>query len=183
MLSGERYEYETNMLIECKNSNIEIEEVPISTIYEEKNSRSHFNPIKDSIVIYKIFLEYIISALSSFILDILLFTVFVNIFPKFNLWLITEIVVATILARIISSTYNFLINAKIVFKNKSKKSIIKYFIVVVIQMFISAFAVSELFKLLEINSILLKVIIDTIIFIINFVIQREWVFRDKNISK
>ena len=50
---GERYEYETNMLIDCKENDIEIEEVQISTVYIKKNSGSHFNPIKDSIIIYK----------------------------------------------------------------------------------------------------------------------------------
>lgn len=177
--AGERYEYETNMLIDCKEKDIEIAEVPISTVYIKNNSGSHFNPIKDSIIIYKLFAKYIISSLSSFIVDILLFTLFVSLLPKINLKGITEIVIATILARIISATYNFIINSKVVFKNQNKNSIIKYFILCILQMFISAFAVSALFDLIHINSTLIKVIVDTVIFIINFVIQREWVFKKK----
>ena len=176
---GERYEFETNMLIECKQKDIQIAEVPISTVYIRNNSLSHFDAIGDSIMIYKLFIKYIISSLSSFILDILLFTLLVNILPEINLNGITNIVIATIIARIISAVYNFLINSKVVFKNKNKGSIIKYFILCIVQMFISAFAVSELFKLLHINSRLIKIIVDTIIFIINFVIQREWVFKSK----
>lgn len=177
--AGERYEYETNVLIDCKEKDIEIAEVPISTVYIKNNSGSHFNPIKDSIIIYKLFAKYIISSLSSFIVDILLFTLFVKILPKIDLKGITEIVIATILARIISATYNFIINSKVVFKNQNKNSIIKYFILCLVQMFISAFAVSELFKTLNMDSTLIKVIVDTIIFLINFVIQREWVFKKK----
>lgn len=177
--SGERYEYETNMLIDCKEKEIEISEVPISTVYIRNNSLSHFNPIKDSIMIYKLFMKYIISSLSSFILDIILYAVFASLLPKIEFGAITEIVVATVIARIISASYNFIINSKMVFKNKNKDSIIKYFILCGIQMFISAFVVSELFKLLHANSTLIKVIVDTIIFIINFVIQREWVFKKK----
>lgn len=177
--SGERYEYETNMLIDCKEKEIEIAEVPISTVYIRNNSLSHFNPIKDSLKIYKLFMKYIISSLSSFMLDILLFTIFVSLLPKIRINGITEIVVATVIARIISAAYNFIINSKVVFKNQNRSSIIKYFILCVVQMFISAFAVSELFKLLHINSTLIKVVVDTIIFIINFVIQREWVFKKK----
>ena len=172
--AGERYEYETNMLIDCKEKDIEIAEVPISTVYIKNNSGSHFNPIKDSIIIYKLFAKYIISSLSSFIVDILLFTLFVSLLPEINLKGITEIVIATILARIISATYNFIINSKVVFKNQNKNSIIKYFILCIIQMFISAFAVSELYKVLNMDSTLIKVIVDTIIFLINFGIQREW---------
>lgn len=175
--SGERYEYETNMLIECKEKEIEIVEVPITTVYIKNNELSHFNPIKDSIIIYKLFIKYIISALSSFVLDILIFTLLVKLLPETNSEIIIKIVISTIIARIISSIYNFIINSKIVFKSKNNTSTIKYFILVVIQMIISAFAVSEIFSIIKINSTIIKIIIDTIIFIINFIIQREWVFK------
>lgn len=178
-VAGERYEYETNMLIECKESNIEIDEVPTSTIYIRNNTLSHFNPIKDSIIIYKIFIKYIIASLSSFLLDILLFMFFIKIFPHFRVGMITEIVVVTIVARILSSLYNFFVNAKVVFKNANRNSIVKYFVLVVIQMFVSAFTVSEIFLFTHFSSTLIKLIVDTIIFIINFVIQREWVFKSK----
>ena len=177
--SGERYEYETNMLIECKENEIQIEEVPISTVYIRNNSLSHFDAIKDSFRIYKLFIKYIISALSSFLLDILLYALIVNLLPKINIGIITEIVIASIIARIISSIYNFGVNSKVVFKSRNKKSLTKYFILVILQMFISAFSVSAIFKITRINSTLIKVIVDTIIFVVNFVIQREWVFKNK----
>ena len=179
-IAGERYEYETNMLIECKEKEIEIEEVPISTVYIRNNSLSHFDVLKDSFRIYKLFIKYIISALSSFLLDILVYTFIVNLLPQIDIGVITEIVIASILARIISSIYNFGINSKVVFKSSNKKALSKYFILVVIQMFISAFSVSAIFKILQINSTLIKVVVDTIIFVINFVIQREWVFKKVN---
>ena len=179
-IAGERYEYETNMLIECKEKEIEIEEVPISTVYIRNNSLSHFDVLKDSFRIYKLFIKYIISALSSFLLDILLYTFIVKLLPQIDLGVITDIVIASILARIISSIYNFGVNSKVVFKSSNKKSLSKYFILVIIQMFISAFSVSAIFKVTRINSTLIKVIVDTIIFVINFVIQREWVFKKVN---
>ena len=54
--SGERYEYETKVLIKCKQKDIKILEVPIETIYINNNETSHFNPIKDSIKIYRLFI-------------------------------------------------------------------------------------------------------------------------------
>lgn len=183
-VAGERYEYETNMLIKCKERDIEIEEVPISTIYIKDNSLSHFNPIKDSIIIYKMFIKYIIASLSSFILDILIFWILIKIFPQFKIGIITEIVVVTIIARILSSAYNFFVNAKMVFKNANRKSIIRYCILVVLQMLISAFTVSEIYLFIHISSTVIKVLVDAVIFIINFIIQREWVFKnDKQIKK
>ena len=41
-VSGERFEFETNMLLETKAAQVPILEVPISTIYLEKNRSSHF---------------------------------------------------------------------------------------------------------------------------------------------
>lgn len=53
-LNGEGFEYEINMLIEAIRNKTEIKEVFIRTIYIEDNKSSHFNPIKDSIKIYKV---------------------------------------------------------------------------------------------------------------------------------
>ena len=54
---GERYEYETNMLLMMKKNGVEWTEVKINTVYLDNNIRSHFNPIKDSWRIYKIILK------------------------------------------------------------------------------------------------------------------------------
>lgn len=54
-LKGERFEYEMRMLLDVAEKGISIVEVPIQTIYEsEDNHQTHFNPIKDSVKIYKI---------------------------------------------------------------------------------------------------------------------------------
>ncbi len=172
---GERYEYETNMLIDCKTYNISIQEVPIQTVYLNNNEGSHFNPIKDSLKIYKLFLKYIVSATSSFVLDILFFSIFLR-FLNTGMY---DILIATILARILSSTYNFILNYKFVFNNGNKSSIIKYIILVIVQMFISGYLVTFIVNILHVNETVTKVIVDTIIFIVNFIIQREWVFSIK----
>ncbi len=176
--SGERYEYETNVLITCKNEEIPIVEVPIETIYIEENRTSHFNPIKDSILIYKLFIKYIVVALSSFFIDIILFSLFLKMYNHFAV--LKPIILATITARLLSSIYNFFVNAKMVFKKQNKTSIIKYFILVFVQMWVSAFAVSWICKLIPINPVVLKIIVDTFIFVINFIIQREFIFKKKD---
>lgn len=51
-VSGDRFEYETNMLLYCKNNNIPIKEIIINTIYDRDGYRTHFNKMKDSISIY-----------------------------------------------------------------------------------------------------------------------------------
>lgn len=178
--NGERYEYETNMLIECKEKNVAIQEVPIKTIYIDKNQTSKFNPVKDSLAIYKLFGKYIFSSISAFAIDIILFNIFVKLINQSNVdsnIIEGRILYATIIARIISSLYNFKLNSKMVFKNLSKAAFIKYVILVIIQMFVSAIVVNFLSSCWNINVTAIKIMVDVVIFMVNFVVQREIVFK------
>ena len=177
-LPGERYEYETNMLIECKDEDILLEEVEIETIYLNNNVNSHFNPLKDSIMIYKLFAKYFLVSLSSFVLDIILFSSIIG-----TLNIDSKILAATILARVASSIYNYLVNSKLIFKNMSIKSLAKYYSLAVVQMFLSGCFVTYLFGLLNINVIIIKIIIDFLIWIIDLIILREFVFKGEQNEK
>ncbi|MBR6229793.1 MAG: glycosyltransferase, partial [Eubacterium sp.] len=138
---GERYEYEMNMLLEAKDRKIPIEEFPIRTIYIEKNARSHFNPFRDSIRIYKVFVKFLLSSFSSFLIDILVYWLLGYLLRP----LIPEetmifgisvlILTRTVLARLISSIYNFLMNKTLVFRNQSRSPsvAVKYYILVIVQ--------------------------------------------------
>ncbi|MBQ9848484.1 MAG: glycosyltransferase [Clostridia bacterium] len=52
-VGGEKYDYEMNVLYYAKKQKIEITTLPIKAIYIDGNSSSHFNPIKDTVRIYK----------------------------------------------------------------------------------------------------------------------------------
>ncbi|AMC93013.1 hypothetical protein AOC36_03145 [Erysipelothrix larvae] len=171
-VAGERYDYETNMLISCKEKDIKISETRIDTIYINKNQTSHFNPIKDSFIIYKLFFKYILVALSSFILDISLFQLF--------MWMLSmdrKIFYATIFARVFSSMFNYKLNGKLIFKHSSIKSMIKYYLLVLGIMLISGFMVTFICEILTIKPVLVKLVVDGLLFVLSFVVQREWVFK------
>ncbi len=178
-VAGERFEYETNVLLYSKEEEIPMVEVPIETIYLEQNKSSHFRPLQDSVKIYKLFLRYLFASFSSFLVDILLFSygVFVlrNVFPLYY------IVISTVGARILSSVYNFCINRKSVFKSKEAwvKTAVKYYVLAVIQMCVSALAVLGLCKVLPAHETVVKIPVDSVLFVISFLVQREWVFRGK----
>lgn len=53
-IEGERFEYETNMLLDMKRGGIEFVEQPIATVYDEEDYSSHYNAVKDSWRIFKI---------------------------------------------------------------------------------------------------------------------------------
>ncbi len=176
---GERFELETNMLIDTRDLGIEIREVPIRTIYLEENKSSHFNPILDSIRIYAIFFKFVFSSLSSSVVDIALFGLFCMMFKGLNLP-VGYIMLSTILARVISAVYNFLINYKIVFKGRGKKSVaaLKYLALAVCIMLSSGFLVSFFHGIFSLApEVLVKIPVDTLLFLVSFLVQREVVYK------
>lgn len=182
-VKGERFEYETNMLIETKNLNIPILEVPVETVYIEENKTSHFNPIKDSVRIYLVFGKFLFSSLSSSVLDLLLFHILCMALLPFGEEIreIPYIVAATVGARVISAVYNFLINYRVVFKSKGNLAVTagKYGLLAVCQMMCSAFLVNGLHGLIGGTEVLIKMPVDVFLFFASFVIQREVVYRRK----
>lgn len=173
---GERFEFEMNMLMESRENNIDIIEEMIETVYIQENKSSHFNPFKDSLKIYTIFLKYIFSSIISFIVDIIIYKIIFNCI--INYIANYAIIIATIIARIISSLVNYSVNKNTVFKSSNNKSIIKYYILCFIQMIISAVSVTTIYNLLNKRyEVIIKLIVDSIIFLINFKVQKEWVFR------
>lgn len=178
-VTGERFEYETNMLLCCKEETITIKEVSIETIYYENNKSTHFRPFQDSVKIYGLFLKFIVASLSSSVIDLGIFTLgtllLKDLFPGYY------IIISTVIARVISSVYNFFVNRQSVFKSDDNltATMVKYYILAVIQMALSAVGVMVVYGLFGGNETLIKVIVDCFLFVISFQIQREWVFKKK----
>lgn len=209
-ISGERYEYETNMLITIANRHIPYFEVPIETIYIDDNASSHFNPIKDSIKIYvvvlKYFFKFILSSLTSWVVDIGFYWIILSILE--SVWSLKDsigessslaaallqhtwnrhiaaVLIATIGARVISSIVNFILNRKVVFKNVDNlgQTVRRYFTLAVCQMILSFLLVDLLtngvFHVTGFLNVLIKCVVDIVLFIFSYGIQRKWVFKNK----
>lgn len=180
-VKGERFEFETNMLVECKDR-VPIVEVSIATVYDSKEDhKSHFNPFKDSMRIYaifgKIFLKYMLSSLTSCAVDLVLFY-FLNMFFEKE-GIAVHVILATVLARIVSATVNCLINFKVVFNSHKNlfRACLKYFGVVIIQLCCSASLVFVATEWLHTaHEVVVKAIVDTVLFFISFFVQRRFVF-------
>lgn len=178
-IPGERFEYETNMLLCAKENDMPFEIVPIDTVYLDDNATTHFNPLKDSIKIYSIFIKFLLASSSSFLIDIAIFSFLVSVLrdaaPLYYIFF------STAAARVISAIYNFNVNKKTVFRNfdKGPWTAIKYVLLCAVQLFASAFLVKNLFALLLLNESIIKIAVDMILFFASFTIQREWVFKNK----
>lgn len=53
-IKGQRFEYETQVLISCIRSRIPVLPIPIQTIYENENKGTHYKAVKDSLKIIHI---------------------------------------------------------------------------------------------------------------------------------
>lgn len=167
---GERYEYETNMLLECNNG-IQITEVPISTVYDScENHKTHFDPLWDSIIIYKVILAYSLSSVLATFIDFLIFTFATG--SGYGIWR------STVMARTFAAFANFLLNKKVVFKSKGNgiKQFMKYVLLVAVSGMISAFAISLLQKSIPTNLIIVKAVVETCLFFFNYYVQRTFIF-------
>lgn len=180
---GERFEYASSVLIETHRQGVEIVQFPIKTIYINGNETSHFNPIVDSIRIYSVILRYLISSLSSFVLDVILYSLLIrgfrNAFPEYY------IIISTYLSRAVLCIYVFVVNKKAVFYNKGKTFpvAVKFFLLCIVQATLSGFAIRSLVDFSGWGEVVCKIVIDTILFLASFQIQSRWVFKNKQISE
>ncbi len=179
---GERYEYETTMLLEVGLWQIPIKEVPIHTIYINDNSGSHFRTFHDSFRIYWLifrfsFLKFIGSSLASTLLDYGLFSLlFYVIFAGFDI--ASRLFFAVCISRICSAIFNYWTNKKLVFYSNAtvRRSLPRYAVVCVIQMLCSYGLIYLFSEILFFPTMLSKIVIDSTLFFLSFYVQRRWVF-------
>lgn len=182
-IEGDRFEYEMRMLLDCIEKH-EFAEVPIRTIYESKdNHQTHFNPVLDSIRIYRVlgakFLRYIVSSLSSCVIDLTLFYLFTILFKNSELC----IMYSTISARVLSATYNCIFNYKIVFDSRTRmrSAVIRYTLLAIVQMLTSGALVTVAVRiLLFVPKVIVKAVVDTALFFVSYKIQQKYVFGESN---
>ena len=180
LVDGSRFEYETNVLLALGDMKLKYEELTIDTVYLNENKGSHFRPIRDSVRIFGLIFRYIFSSLVAFLVDIGIFSLLYNVVGLSN------VLLSTILARVVSASCNFALNRQMVFHSREAlpKSILKYAAVAIPIMLVSGFGVTGLVKLFGLAegsffATLIKLIVDTILFAVNFGVQRTWVFKKK----
>ncbi len=209
-IKGERFEYETEMFFALRKNRIEWVEEKIETIYIEDNSETHFHPFIDSIKIYRIILKFIfrytLSSLICCVIDIGLFNLFnillsrtgmldgikigtrigrffVRVFSGGNDSIALKVLIATIIARVISSIVNYFLNKNAVFESNTtlKKSMWKYYLLCFVQMICAAAGVFGMTALFGSNDVIeglvYKPIVDVLLFLASYQVQQRWVFK------
>ena len=202
-VEGERYEYETNMLIYIKDHGIPYSEIPIQTVYIDDNSSSHFHVIRDSYRIYKPILLFVLGSCIATVVDLVVFSLLNSMtagalsaggmgpLAKFSQLLVSglgftesfaQLLLPTVVARVISSLVDYNFSRTKVFgsKDPARKTIWKYYVICIIRMILSWIGVSLLKMVFGAEGLvvtLLKVVWDLVLFFISYKWQRTWVFK------
>ena len=182
---GDRFEYETNMLLAFKTKGIDFDEVKIRTVYIEENKSSHFRVIHDSWRIYKLilahFFRYTLSSLVSAVVDTGAYAILSAILPLSGLALTAA---SGVTARVISSLLNFFMNQKLVFKTNvdTKKAMLRYYMLALPQMAAQVLLTQGVYALFGIPDsagflrTAIYAVVMTVLYFLSYMIQQRWVF-------
>lgn len=180
-----RFEYEMEMLLRTSGK-VKIVEVPIATVYDSKeNHQTHFNPVLDSLKVYKVlcrrFFIFIFSSISSAILDLTLFTLLCFLLKD----KIPELYIffSTVIARVISACYNYALNYTKVFHSRARvlSSGSKYALLAIFLMLSSALLVTIGKTILPfMHETLIKIAVDVVLFFVSYKVQQRFVYQSHN---
>jgi glycosyltransferase involved in cell wall biosynthesis len=167
------YEFELDMLLACKYTGREIIEQPINTVYLEGNKSSHFNPFIDSMKIYLVLLRFTFVSLLSAAID---YTIFFIVFG-----LSSSILASQASARAVSMLFNYSVVKRAVFYSEQKKTqtFPRYLCLVILSGSVSYFFIEMLAIYSPLSVAVSKFSVESVIFLANFVIQRDFIFAKK----
>lgn len=175
-IKSNRFEFETEQLALVANQHLPIKEIPIETIYIESNKATSFRPLVDSFKIYFVLFRYalssIITALADFIIFILSISMGVNVF-----W-------SNMLARTVSIGVQYTLLDKFVFYSKGKIwSFVLFAFYVYMMGMVSATMQMELVEKINFSVLLAKILVEGILFFVNFAFLRLYIFTSKSKNK
>jgi glycosyltransferase involved in cell wall biosynthesis len=173
-VSGDRFEYEMNLLLEAVPSGYGFHEIDIDTVYLEENKSSHFRALQDSVRVYLPILKFSLSSILAAILD-------------FTLVILLQLITTNLFfsvagARVFSAIFNYTMNKVYVFsKLKSstvKHSLPRYFLLATFIMFANYGVIHIYNETIGIPLFFSKLLAEMTIFIFSFWSQRKFVFNN-----
>lgn len=182
--TGDGFDYETDVLIRCRESEIPIAEVHIETTYRSpegtKQKLSHFSPVADSLRILSVFLRavgpFILCASLSAFVDISAFYFLSVLIPhpdsSFGL------LISTVGARLLSSAVNLFLNGRYVFGRTVRNAWKRYYVLWGGRLLLSygfTLAAGTFIKEMALLTAV-KAVFDLFLSVLSFRLQKFWVF-------
>lgn len=164
------YEFELDMLLACKHCGREIREQPIQTVYLEGNRGSHFNPLVDSMRVYFALFRFTLTSLATALLD---YSVFLLAYGSTG-----NLAASQALARLAAMGLNYAAVRRWVFYSEQPhvRTLPKYLALVAVSGSMSYVIIQYLSSRYRLPVTAAKMIAETLIFLANFAIQRDFIF-------
>ncbi|QKE83173.1 bifunctional glycosyltransferase family 2/GtrA family protein [Arthrobacter sp. NEB 688] len=179
---GARFEYEMNALSHLLTYHVRLFQVPIETVYHDhENSQSHFRPVRDSVMIYRgiirQFVKFVGASLLGALVDVAVFTLVIDAFYDGRAAL-GAVGGAALVARLVSSLVNYGLNRQAVFEIRRPvgHSLPRYVVLAVGVFLLSALLTSGLGTLWDGHVVRAKIVVDTLLFFLSYLLQKRWVF-------
>jgi len=171
-IAPQGYDFELAMLLRTRERRLKVLEAPIRTIYIDRNASSHFNPLLDSTKIYFLLVRFAAVSLSASIIDNLIF------FLVFR-WT-GGLAQSQVIARTGSMLYNFTAAKRVVFKSRRHlfSQAAKYVVLVLFSGAVSFVLIKFLVTYTVLNVFAAKILAESLLFFVNFLIQRDIIFTD-----
>ena len=174
MISGERYEYEINVLLRCANRQIPIRELKIETIYWNNNAGSHFHPLRDSCLVYRELLKFPAASFAGFLTDYTVYSLMITLIGHLSAGLL----LSNILTRVVSASVNYTLNRTLVFKSRAgSRSAVQYFGLAAGILAGNTLVLAFLSDVLSVNRYAAKICTELLFFFGSWIIQRCVIFR------
>ncbi|MCR5490653.1 MAG: hypothetical protein K6F32_00805 [Bacilli bacterium] len=169
---GNRYQYETDFIAEASHC-AEVVQVPIERRASE--SKSHFNPVIDNLLIHRNVILYVIASILSWVIDLGLFT-FLSSYV-FTTSAETQVYLSAIVARVASGFVNFLLLFLFVFDKREGfgMKMAKYGFLFLVNLGLSS-SLTYAFKFIPAALTFIKFGVDAVISVANYFINKLWVF-------
>jgi len=166
------YEFELDMLIAARHQSCPLAQEPIRTMYPDGVRTSHFNPLLDSLRIYFVLLRFATVSLLSAVLDNAVFTLAYALAPS--------ILRAQVTGRLAAVAFNYLAARRAVFLSHQphRATAPKYLALVLASGAVSYGLINFLSAELSLSVIAAKILAESLLFIANFAIQRDFVFKE-----
>ena len=184
-VKGDRFEYEMGVLISAARKGMQIETVPICTIYENGNAGTHFSPLHDTLrinlLVFADFLRFAGVSLASFVLDQALAWIFAASLAAVGVTWVGAVWLSGFAARLLSAVFNFSLNRTFVFRSGSGlgSSAWKYALLSVAVIVLSNAGVTA-FVFLGVPRGLSKLVCDMILYFVSYRFQSKYIFACQN---
>jgi glycosyltransferase involved in cell wall biosynthesis len=169
---GDAYEYELNVLISCRQSHVPVVQQPIAAVYLDDNRLSHFKPVRDSLRVYRVLLGFTAVSLSSAIIDNVVFLASISTGAS---------PLASFLgARFVSTVINYQLVRRLVFPQPHAHTDFvarRYVTLVGLNVILGQLLMAGLRGVLGLSIPAAKMLVETLLFLPNFLLQRDVVFR------